>query len=511
MKYLRWLPLVLVLIAVWNMNLRPRIINMDEEQDIPDPAVTLATQDHSEAWGGIDRWAFPGLEYWRLLKRLNQAGFTCSIPQDPARGGQPQSGQHTVLCNLEKSWPLQRLQTLELRINYDLPAAAGGQLQAARAASTVKPAVWREKLAVLLRALHLLEPATLAITGLEAPSTDDLARIVADALMNTSWETLCSGNTRMSCNSILEQRRQEGFPALPAGAWPVGNIADMKSRLAHAGFASSGRSADSDHFLPVRVEAGRMWLDMERVDLAGHRESLTIAIEPVGARPVQIQVQGRSGLRNFPLKGKTTTYNGEHEQWLFPLMAGAFVSAADELEQSGGRKGVWLYPQEMDESGDNLQRFSSNLAFVDADFQPQLLQAYIDFLRQDNSPEALLKLQPPLQTADRMAAALQRSTVGALLPPTAADELIATQYHSDDGIIVRAAWALYRCERSTDLPDIDSACWSHFTRSDNAASQLLQQDLQKQLQIYASLDAENPVQRRLQRLAAAYSLAGARP
>lgn len=510
MKWLRWLPLLLILIAVWKLNLTPRVINLDEEQDIADPAVTLATQGHNEAWGGIDRWAYPGLEYWRVLKRLNQAGFACSIPQDPARGGQPQSGQHTVRCQLEKSWPLQRLQRLALHINYDLPGA-GGRLQAAQAESAVKPAAWREQLANLLRNMRLLEPATLTVTGLAAPGTDDLARIVADALLNNSWETLCTGNTRMSCNDMLQQRGKEGFPAPPPAAWPVGNIADLKLRLANVGFASSDRSADRDRFLPVRVEAGRLWVDMERMDLGGHRETLAIAIEPVGARPVHVQLQGRSGLREFPLSGKASTYNGDHEQWLFPLMAGAFVSENDELEHSGGRKGLWLYPQDMDETGDNLQRFASNLAFVDTAFQPQLLQTYIDFLRQSTAPEDLLKLQAPLQTADRMAAALQRSTVGALLPAAEADALIAKQYQSDEGIIVRAAWALYRCERSSNLQEIDPACWAQFTQSDKAASQLLQQDLQKHLQIYASLDAGNPVQRRLQRLAAAYSLAGAQP
>ncbi|MDQ8036353.1 MAG: hypothetical protein REI12_02960 [Pedobacter sp.] len=510
MKYLRWLPLVLVLIAAWNMNLRPRVINLDEELDIQDPAVSVATQGHSEAWGGIDLWAYPGLEYWRVLKRLQQAGFECSVPQDPARGGQPQSGQHTVHCNLEKSWPLQRQQTLELRVNYDLPGA-GGRLQAVQAASVVSPAAWREKMAGLLRGLHLLEPATLEVRGLEAPSSDDLARIVADTLMNASWTELCGGNTRMSCNSMLEKRRKEGFPALPSEAWRVGSINELRFRLADMGFASSGRTVDRDRFLPVRVEAGRMWLDMERMDLAGQRETLAIAMDPVGARPVQIQLKGRSGLREFPLTGKATTYNDNHEQWLFPLMAGAFVSDKDELENSGGRKALWLYPQDMDETGDNLQRFSANLAFVDPAFQPQLLQAYIDFLRRDDSAEAQLKLQPPLQTADRMAAALQRSTVGALLPAADADALIAEKYRGADSAIVRAAWALYRCELGSELQEIDAVCWTHFTQSDNAASQLLQQDLQTQLRIYASLDADNPVQRRLQRLAVAYSRSASRP
>lgn len=510
MKYLRWLPLVLVLIVVWNMNLRPHVINLDEEPDIADPAVTFATQGHSEAWGGIDRWAYPGLEYWRVLKRLQQAGFACSVPQDPARGGQPQSGQHTVHCQQQKSWPLQRQQSLELRINYDLPGAVG-RLQSARAESTVKPAAWREKLAGLLRTMHLLEPAALAVTGLQAAGTDDLARIVADVLMNDSWERLCSGNTQMSCNSMLAQRKESGFPALPRAAWQVGTIGELKLRMANAGFASSGRSFDGDRFLPVRVEAGRMWLDMERMDLAGQRETLTIAMDPVGARPLQLQIKGRSGLREFSLAGKATTYNGDHEQWLFPLMAGVFVSDKDELENSGGRKALWLYPQDMDEAGDNLQLFSANLSFVDPAFQPQLLQAYIDFLHRDNSPEAQLKLQPPLQTADRMAAALQRSTVGALLPATEADALIAEKYQGTDRAIVRAAWALYRCEPGSGLQEIDAACWSHFTRSDSAVSQLLQQDLQTQLQIYANLDADNPVQRRLHRLARAYSRSASPP
>lgn len=510
MKYLRWLPLVLVLIVVWNMNLRPRIINLDEEQDIQDPAVAVATQGHTEAWGGIDRWAYPGLEYWRVLKRLQQAGFECSVPQDPARGGQPQSGQHTVYCRLEKSWPVQRQQSLELHINYDLPGA-GGRLQAAHAASTVKPAVWREKLAGLLRALHWLEPAALPVTGLKANTTDDLARISADAMMNMSWDLLCTGNTGMSCNSLLAQRKQEGFPALPSAAWRVGTVADLQSRLANIGFARSGRTTDRDRFLPVRVEAGRMWLDMERRDLAGQRETLAIAMDAVGARPVLLHIKGRSGLREFALAGKATTYNDGHEQWLFPLMAGAFVSDEDALDNSGGRKALWLYPQDMDDTGDNLQRFAANLAFVDPAFQPALLQAYADFLHRDAAPEAQLKLQPALQTADRMAAALQRSTVGALLPAAEADRLMAEKYQGADKVMVRAAWALYRCEHGSALPEIDPRCWAHFTQSDPAASQFLQQDLRTQLLIYADLDADNPVQRRLQRLASAYSRSASRP
>jgi hypothetical protein len=501
MRYLRWLPLLLVLVVVWNMNLRPRVINLDEEQDIADPAVSLGTQDHSDAWGGLDRWAYPGLEYWRVLKRLEGAGFSCSVPQDPARGGQPQSGEHTVHCRQEKNWPLQRLQTLELRISYDLPGG-GGRLLAAHAQSTVKPSVWREPLAERLRQLQLLEPATLAIRGLQAASTDALARIVADALLNNSWDALCTGNTRMSCNSMLAKRRQTGFPALPATAWPVGSLGELDLRLATIGFAGPARRADHESFMPVRVAAGHLWLDFERRDLAGYRETLAIALDPVGARPVRIRLQGRSGGREFTLAGKASHYNGEHQQWLFPLTAGAFARAEDEPDS---RKALWLYPQDLDETGANLQRFAGNLAFVDVDFRPQLLLAYTDFMHHSVSSEAELKLQPPLQTADRMAAALQHSAVGSLLPATEAQALIAGQYPHADNTLIRAAWALYRCEYSPGLTDIDPGCWQRFSQSDPAASQLLQHDLQTQLQRYARLDPDHPVQQRLYRLATAYS------
>ncbi|MGH8492140.1 MAG: hypothetical protein ACRERR_03395 [Moraxellaceae bacterium] len=507
MKYLRWLPLVLVLIAAWNMNLRPHIINMDEELDIPDPAVETMTQDHSEAWGGIDRWAYPGLESWRVVRRLETAGFTCTAPQDTAVGGVPQSGLHRLRCSQEKSWPLSRQLSLEILVSYDLPG--GGRLQSAHAQSAIKPAAWREKLASLLRHLHFLEPEKLQVTGLQAASTDDLARIVANALLNTYWESLCNGNTRMSCNSVLSQRGKEGFVAAPTTAWKVSDLRELGFQLANIGFALSGRVIERDNYLPIRVDGDQLWVNMERLDLAGHTEKLAIELDAVGAQPIRLRLEGRSGAREFALAGKNTTYNGDHVQWLFPLMAGVFVNADDELEASGGRKAIWLYPQDMDETGDNLRRFSEKTTFIDPGFQPRLLRAYIDFLLQDNSPEAALKLQPPLQTADRMAAALQRSGIGALLPAAEADTLIQQHYAGPEKVLARAAWALYRCEKSTGQPLMDADCWARIQQQDRAASALLQEDLQVQMQIYSRLDADNPVQQRLRRLAAAYAQTGA--
>lgn len=511
-QYLRWIALILLVIAVWNLNLRPHVINLDEEVDVRDPAIEAMTGSHSDAWGGIDRWAYPGLESWRVQKRLKQQGFSCTQPQDMAVGGEPRSGTHTMICSQTKSWPLTRQQTLELRINYDLPG--GGRLQAAQARSTVKAASWREQFAKLLRRLHALEPESLQIRGLQAQNTDELARIIADTLLQGRWLDACMDALNKSCKTVLATRKSEGFAALPAGAWMVGSSKDMLRQLNDIGFASSSQIVDEhDAFMAARVEGEQLWLDLQRQDLAGQNEKIALGINPVGATPVRLRIEGASAAREFLLQGRASTSNSDYPKWLFPLMSGALVQSGDELATVDTRKALWLYPQTMDETGDNLQRFSRHLAFIDPAFQGQLLLAYIDLMLQEvaTAPESALGLQPPLQTADRMATALARSGVARLLPADAAETLIRQHYAAEDKIVARAAWALYRCEKSSGLAEIDPVCWSNFRQTDSAASRLLQASLQEQMQNYAALDAGNPVQRRLQGLASIYAQTGSPP
>ncbi len=510
MSRMRWLLLAIFLIAVWNMNLRPRVINLDEEQDLADPAVAAMTTDNSRDWGGMDRWAFPGLEAWRITARLQKAGFSCLQPQDVAVGGLPRSGIHSLHCQQEKSWPLQRWLSIEARIDYN---AFGGRLLSASAHSVVQPAAWREQMARLLRGLHLMEPAELQISGLVARDGDALARIVADAMLGNQWDAFCGDIEQTAlCRSNLKARAQ-GFPALPATAWPVAELKPLLLQLRAIGFVPLRHVADSDTFMAVRLHGSMLWVDLARTDLTGHAETMAIAIAPVGAAATRLVLDGRGGRHEFALAGKASTYrDGAEQKWLFPLLAGAFVGSDDELRDEAGRKAVWLYPPAPEDSEALQQGFRKNIGLTDPAFQPQLLTAYMDRLLQDHSPEMQLQLQPPLQTADRLAQALRTSGIADLLTKGEADALMQQHYSGEKTVIARAAWALYRCEgREGDFLFIEPGCWQHFLQQDAPAAALLQADLQRQLRIYRDLDPANPVQKRLRRLATVFEITGRAP
>jgi hypothetical protein len=495
--YRRWrwfsvLVLTYVLFALWWRIFVPTsVINLDDE--VPDPAIEFYTKARSADFGGIDRWAYPGLEAGRAAGRLKKRGYECSLPQEPKFGGTPKSGTYAIVCTREVSWPVSRKLQIEATIDYD----TGGRLTAARALSIVagKEGSMRVRWANMLRKNEVIEPAELAVEGLSFGSVDALAQFVADALNRNGWRASCEDQARHPmCGAYARDRRQSGFRPLPGGPLSVPDVASLDRELERIGFAPRFAPPRRDQAMFVRLTDGRMWLDFAGKDLVGRDRTLSVELDSEGGAMVQMLIAQGAASKVMALAG-ARRQTPQEAMFLVPEAAPQNAAGGDY------RKAIWVT---VPKNGRPvlLERLSRLLPTLDPAFVPRVLRPVL--ADTSNPPGAESAPGAALDAIDKLADRLRLLRVARSMPPGQSSRSILQAYR--DAPATRAAWALALCEApDVEPPRIDPACWLNFTSSDPEAVALLRREIAILQPEYRKLEPADPLRLRLRRLSDAFA------
>jgi hypothetical protein len=491
----RWFAVLVLAWVLWALSIRlfapDPTINADDE--VRDPAIEFTTKARSGDFGGIDRWAYPGLEAGRAAGRLKKRGYECPPPQDPRFGGTPKSGTYSMVCNREASWPVSRKLQIEATIDYD----TGGRLTAAKARSIVagKEGSLRARWANLLRKTGLIEPAELAVEGLSFDSVDALAQFVADALSPNGWHASCEDRRQHPlCGAYARDRRASGFRPLPDGPLGVPDIASLDRELARIGFAPRFTPPRPDQAMFVRLTDGRMWLDFSGKDLGGRDRTLSVEVDSEGGAMLQMVIaQGAAS--------KATALAGARRQTPQEAMFLVPEAAPQNAAQGDYRKAIWVTVSKVGRPA-SVEYLSRVLPTLDPAFVPRVLQPVL--ADASNPPGAATAPGAALDVIDKLADKLRLLRVARSMPTGQSSRSILQAY--PDAPATRAAWGLALCEAlDVQPPRIDPACWLNFTSSDPDATALLRREIAILQPEYRKLDPADPRRLRLKRLSDAFA------
>ncbi len=504
--------LVPVFLAAWLGVMRIRVIDMNAYRW--DPAILVHTKRNPGAFAGIDRWSHQGLPLGAIAARLKGEGYDCKMPQDPAAGGTPRSGEHEMVCARIAGWPLARTLEIRVRGNYDI----GGRLVSARAETIFagKAKGWRHSVARPLRALGLVEPDQLAVKGLSFSNVEELAQFVVDGVRGDGWGNMCTeGSDAPICPATAGYRADVGLPP-PLEPIAAYNLSSLRHSFARIGFVPrevahkrsrvtitlispgvSPRDPDRDT-VPLRVSNGQLWADFEGRDPAGTAQSASVRVAMEGGQPLELVVRMGEAAKSFRLAGQRVQRYAEGVDLLVPR-----ATQDNELPEDMRRAAWIILPLRSDTERRIVAR---EMPRVHPDFAAPVLRALVEGLGERPSVEDQLNLNPRLQALERRAGALRAARVAEWLDVGKRFELLGTVYRDDPA--ARAAWALAFCERADESPpDMDIGCWTAFTLRDPAAADVVKAEVAEQEALYATLPARHPVRRRLKRLIDAFAAA----
>lgn len=449
-----------------------------------DPAVEFHTRDHYAGYAGIDRWAYYGMREESLVDQLKREGYACEPPRSREYSGRP-FGIGQLVCTQRMNWPIPRTLSIEASIDYD----RRGRLVAALATSvsSFEPDSILGRIERGLREIGWIEPARMAVRGFEIDSANLLARLVADLLTTGGWESLCDQtDTPMVCGSEARRRRAAGYSPLPDTPLAVPESMRVQGAMARAYLlppVDRGADGKPDDSLLVRVEGERMWLDFVGKDLTGRTLAVAIELDSEGGKPLQLIARAGEGVAVVPLAGAVRRANDGRTGYLVP-----------EAGEQNPRTARWFYPPRKEASANNFANFAKHLANVDPAFAPKLIGALVASLAAPLRPDERLGLYPALASIERLADDLRASGADRWMRDHARTDLIAAAHRSDP--VIRAAWALALCEHGKP-PALDRSCWAERVRGDDELRTLLQQEVDRLDETYASLDAAHPIRRRL--------------
>jgi hypothetical protein len=488
MMHFRWFRLLLLaggFLLAWGLVLRPvKVIDLDAELD--DPAIEFYTKRHSSDYGGIDQWAYPGMEGWRMVRRLEQQGYACVLPQDAAIGGTPRSGIHALNCTRTLAWPVSRQLLIQASINYDI----GGRLMAVNASNNASGAM-----ASLFRKLGWVESGMFAVRGLSFDSIDAWLPFVADTLKPGGWHVECQDSAfAPTCPYQMRDRREAGFGSMPKLPMPVGEARFLRRAFARIGLVPQPHllrldAAKADEWLPVRVADGRMWLDFAGKDFSGREQKISVALETEGGVPVQLLASWRGESKTLALAGKPHGVIENGNAVLAPVKR-ASLTLPDEYQQA-----LWLYPPRKGQAF-RRERLTEALPNVDPVFLPALLEHIVLLAESNDGLEALAAnavLQPIAHEADKLRAARvdQWMSRNDLVP------IMKNAY--PDVPATRAAWALAVC--AAQPMAIDRNCWARIEFGDHDAAALVHQEVAVAMPHFSEGD---PIHARLTKLKEAF-------
>lgn len=453
-----------------------------------DPAIAFHTGTHDASYGGIDRWAYYGMQAGAVAELLRQDGYACTQPQPPA-GGERLNGVHDMVCSKQLSWPLPRTLSITAAIDHDMR----GRLVAASARSTLAGGEqpMRKRIADFLRHKGWIEPEQLQITGFAIESVDTLARLAADALARNGWHRSCDENRATpACVAYARKRRESGLPPLPQGTIAAGDAMAIASAMEQVRLLPPvPRAADKlpEDSLLVRVADQKMWLDFVGRDLTGRALKASVALDSEGGTPTQLVATLGTESKVVPLAGTPRRAN-----------SGALVYLVPEAGARNPRAGMWLNMPN-DRLPGTFTRLAEVLPHTDPAFIPGMVKTVIAHMAADVLPDERLGLYPALHLIDQRANALRRAHADTWLPRDLGNRLIKQAFQDDPA--TRAAWAVATCESTgTQAPVIDADCWLRFVIADPDAAALVRSDVDALQLLYAKLAPTHPLLVRLNRL-----------
>jgi hypothetical protein len=248
---------------------------------------------------------------------------------------------------------------------------------------------------------------------------------------------------------------------------------------------SRGSDGKPDDSRLVRVEDGHLWTDFVGGDLTGRKISIAIELDVEGGRPIRLVAHAGEDSISVTLAGAPLRANDGQVSFLVP-----------EAGNTPYRIASWVYPPGQEASASAIANFVRDIAKADQFFAPKLIQVLVARATTAERPDERLGMYSALSRIDRLADRLRESGV-----VRAVDHSVM-----NDDPIVRAAWALARCESGGRPPILDSECWRAYVANDTEVLNLLRQEAARLHKTYASLDASHPIHRRLNRLREALAI-----
>ena len=452
-----------------------------------DQALIHYTSQHSDAYGGIDQWAYYGMPAQETQEILRKQAYTCNAAGKDAEPPHLEQGRN-ILCSKQVKWPVARNLTISLKITH----SDRDRVIAAEASSV---ATGSHFIASLLRSSKWIEAEKLLVRGLEINSADLLTRYLVDAIQINRWRSNCTdGLTAPYCKGLAEERLASGFPALSKDPVAVDNLVQVNGNLQDRGLVSMQGNFRVSDDIKVRVDKNLLWLDYKGQDFSGRQFQVAIALESEGGRPVILEASINNETKSQLLKGMVTTANDGSLLHLIPV-AGTGPS----------KPASWLGMPDPGNphSIDMLIRFIPKSNFA---ISGTYIKKAIAAISTSNTDEDRLNLYPPLYTIERIANVLRSSHAENLLPDNQASEIIRRNYADND--IFRAAWALGTCETAETgqtTRRMNLACWQAFKAADKDAWQLLRNEIAEQKTQHTELEASHPIKLRLKELSDALS------
>jgi hypothetical protein len=437
-----------------------------------DQALAYYTSKHSDAYGGIDRWARYGMRAETLTNLLTKAGYQCQQPTE-------RTAVQSLRCRRQLAWP-ERTLTIQASIDYGMR----GRLIAATARSEFA-GQWGQRIGAWLSAHGWIEPQSLKVRGFDFDSVDLLALFATDAIRKGAWHERCGDELASSdCPTIVQARRMQGFPALPEGAVNVGSVGDVASlmeRVRLMPVAVRGADDKPSDSLLVRVDGAQMWLDFASRDLLGREAKVSVALDSIGGAPVELVATLGQESRSVKLDGVAKSDNGGTKMFLLPEIGDSEATFAHWLTMPNEN-----YPGTFAKLGPALVR--THPAFFASTVRAVLGKALL--LEQ---PEDKLDLYPALRTIEKRAARLRQANIASWMPGGMGEQMIVEAFPGQPEL--RVAWALALCPQ-----DGERECLQRLARTDQEAAALLRQEVATLSATYATLAADNPLRVHLKRL-----------
>lgn len=453
-----------------------------------DPAIEFYTKEHSDSYGGLERWAHHGMKQESLVELLKRDGFVCFLPL-ATNSGATLSGINDLACEKKLDGILARTLSIKAAIDYDI----GGRLVSAQAISKFADdnQTFRKYIAGILRRFDWIEPEVLQIRGFEIDSIDLLTRLAVDALSARGWHKTCEEDiSQLGCRKFAHERRSAGFPQ--AGNGEVGNVTDIHSAMAsiHLVAVQPREYPKSDETLFVRINNKSMWIDFSGKDLVGRELMVSVEIDSEGGAPARLIAKVGSDSRETMLAGTRRLTNDGMVRYFVP-----------QVGVQNPRLAFWRNLPNKN-TLDSFASLSNDLANVDPAFSSRIVKVTLIGIASASSPEERIGLYPALRSVESQAEILRLMHAENLIPKGLDIPAFVRQMYPDDPV-ARASWVLATCESATTPPDIDENCLRNFISADSGVAKLLIKEVADLQGVYASLDLDHPLWQRMRRLAGA--------
>lgn len=489
---MRYLLGVVIVVVVYLVASTYPSVHVKLPDDI-DPALAVEHRHDGTAYGGINIWGLYGMRAERATELLHYDGYRCDVPAALLTPSATASVV-AVACSKEESAPLHRMLTVQLNVEHGMINRLVGATADSKLIPANQPVL--TGVADLLRRAGWMEPESLVHAGVTFDSVDQLARMVVDNISVYGWYHSCKEALNpATCGPVNRDHVSTGFPPLhgPDAPTPTDSVWVIQREMERIGFrAVQRRGADNyaEDTLLVRLADGKMWVDFDAADMAGHRIVATLELDSAGGRPSSLTVDMNGSKKTVALGGTPVLANDRSMTYLLP-----------EAGETAVRHANWVGMPNQNYPG-SFNKLIGTLAGVDPAYVEPMVRAMIDHLGTDVTADEDLGLYPPLWRIETKARVLRGLQPDRWMPREQGNRLIAAAYPND--LIIRAAWAFATCEGSAAPVNIDHNCVLRFATADPDAAALVRGEVASEQQKVAALPADHPIRVRLDMLANAY-------